>query len=84
MGFKISNIPKIDLPPIAHYLGGILVPVLVLFNLAILGVLIFLAFMIYEIIEFIALHDKAWKDIREFVEGLVLGSIFDIVMVVFF
>jgi len=61
------------LPAVAHFLGGLLAS-FVSEALPLAALFVFAGFFIYEIIEFVNLHDSAWKDIREFVVGLALGA----------
>ena len=45
-----------------------------------LAVLISMLFVIYELDEDWHLHDKAYQDIREFLIGLVMGTVFRLLL----
>jgi len=72
MAYK--RIPHVDLPPYGHFVGGFFATFLA--SKYPEGTrYLFAGFFAYELVQFYCLHDKAWKDIGEFVIGLFAGAI---------
>jgi len=68
------EIPPVRLPSVAHFVGGFLAS-FISKAAPLAATFVFAGFFLYEIIEFMVLHDIVWKDIREFLIGLTLGAV---------
>lgn len=62
------------LEAIPHALAGFLTPLFIYVH-PVLTVLAFLAFMIYELEEWIQIRDKAYRDIAQYSAGFYLSSV---------
>lgn len=59
-----------------HYIAGFITA----FAPPYLAVLLFLAFTLYEVFEYLRLHDTLYLDYREYAVGLYIGSIIKIIV----
>ena len=64
---------------IAHYMFGF-VAALVSFRNPLLGAVLVFLFVVYEVDEDWHLHDRAFRDIREALIGMVIGSVVGMVL----
>ena len=59
---------------VPHVLAGLVTPWFVLIH-PVLAVLAFLAFVTYELEEFVEIRDKAHRDLNQYAVGLFIGSV---------
>lgn len=60
----------------AHLFGGVIVVLSYAKGKKGLALLLFFAFLFYELIEYMQLRDTLWIDVRDFVTGMFVATLF--------